>query len=334
MLDQRGENTLSFKLLVHPMVIRRGIPRASIGPLALTIGNFDGVHLGHQAMLSRLVATARALGLPACVMTFEPHPREFFAPDQAPPRLTSLREKLELLSRTGIDRVQIVRFDYRFAQVSAEAFITQVLHGALGARWLLVGDDFRFGARRAGDFAMLARLGRELGFQVEAMSTVSVGNLRVSSTAVREALALGDLETAHRLLGRPYSISGRVVGGQQLGKKLGFPTANILMKHNRPPLMGIFAVEVEGIEARPLRGVASLGVRPTLHDQGRPTLEVHLFDFDRLIYGRHLRVNFLAKLRDEEKYPDLESLARQIARDVEQARQLFAAMDQAQLALR
>lgn len=310
------------------MVIRRGIPRASIGPLALTIGNFDGVHLGHQAMLSRLAAAARALGLPACVMTFEPHPREFFAPDQAPARITSLREKLELLDRAGIDRVQVVRFDYRFAQVNAEDFVTEVVHRALGARWVLVGDDFRFGARRAGDFAMLLRLGHALGFQVEAMSTVSVGDLRVSSTAVREALALGDLDTARRLLGRPYSISGRVVDGQKLGKKLGFPTANVLMKRNRPPLMGIFAVEVEGIEAQPLRGVASLGVRPTVHDQGRPTLEVHLLDFDRMIYGRHLRVNFLAKLRDEEKYPDLESLARQIARDVEQARQLFAAIDQ------
>ncbi|TXF12047.1 bifunctional riboflavin kinase/FAD synthetase [Pelomicrobium methylotrophicum] len=311
------------------MVICRGIPRASIGPLALTIGNFDGVHLGHQAVFSRLVAVSRALGAPACVMTFEPHPREFFAPEQAPTRLTSLREKLELLARFGIERVQIIRFDGRFAQVSAEAFVTDILHRALGVRWLLVGDDFRFGARRAGDFQLLVRMGKTLGFDVEAMPTVTVGELRVSSTAVRAALARGDLNTARQLLGRPYSISGRVVDGQKLGKKLGFPTANVLMKRNRPPFTGIFAVEVEGIDRRPLRGVASLGVRPTIHEKGHPTLEVHLFDFDRLIYGRHLRVNFLAKLRDEEKYPDLETLARQIGRDVENAHKFFASLDQA-----
>lgn len=311
------------------MVICRGIPRASIGPLALTIGNFDGVHLGHQAVFSRLVAVSRALGVPACVMTFEPHPREFFAPEQAPTRLTSLREKLELLARFGIERVQIIRFDGRFAQVSAEAFVTDILHRALGVRWVLVGDDFRFGARRAGDFQLLVRMGKTLGFDVEAMPTVTVGELRVSSTAVRAALARGDLNTARQLLGRPYSISGRVVDGQKLGKKLGFPTANVLMKRNRPPFTGIFAVEVEGIDRRPLRGVASLGVRPTIHEKGHPTLEVHLFDFDRLIYGRHLRVNFLAKLRDEEKYPDLETLARQIGRDVENAHKFFASLDQA-----
>lgn len=311
------------------MVICRGIPRASIGPLALTIGNFDGVHLGHQAVFSRLVAVSRALGVPACVMTFEPHPREFFAPEQAPTRLTSLREKLELLARFGIERVQIIRFDGRFAQVSAEAFVTDILHRALGVRWLLVGDDFRFGARRAGDFQLLVRMGKTLGFDVEAMPTVTVGELRVSSTAVRAALARGDLNTARQLLGRPYSISGRVVDGQKLGKRLGFPTANVLMKRNRLPFTGIFAVEVEGIDCRPLRGVASLGVRPTIHEKGHPTLEVHLFDFDRLIYGRHLRVNFLAKLRDEEKYPDLETLARQIGRDVENAHKFFASLDQA-----
>ncbi|PZP58646.1 MAG: riboflavin biosynthesis protein RibF, partial [Azospira oryzae] len=200
---------------------------------------------------------------------------------------------------------------------------------ALGVRWLLVGDDFRFGARRAGDFQLLVRMGKTLGFDVEAMPTVTVGELRVSSTAVRAALARGDLNTARQLLGRPYSISGRVVDGQKLGKRLGFPTANVLMKRNRPPFTGIFAVEVEGIDRRPLRGVASLGVRPTIHEKGHPTLEVHLFDFDRLIYGRHLRVNFLAKLRDEEKYPDLETLARQIGRDVENAHKFFASLDQA-----
>lgn len=316
------------------MLISRGVPRSPFGPAALTIGNFDGVHLGHQAMIAQLVAAARERSLPACLMTFEPHPREFFAPDQAPTRLTSLREKLELLAERGIQHTVILRFDYEFARVSAEDFVVRILHRALGVRWLLVGDDFRFGARRAGDFALLAERGRELGFEVTAMPTVAVGATRVSSTAVREALAAGDLAAAEALLGRPYSISGRVVDGRKLGTRIGFPTANILMKHNRPPLAGIFAVDVDGLAPQPLRGVASLGVRPTVHADGKPALEVHLFDFDRRIYGRHLRVNFRAKLRDEEKYPDLDALAAQIRRDVDNARAFFADVDRAHALLR
>jgi len=302
------------------MLIRRGIPRQADAPVALTIGNFDGVHLGHQAMLARLEQAAQARGLASCVMTFEPHPREFFAPDQAPTRLTNLREKFELLAEFGVDRVQLVRFNFDFARITAEEFVTRILVRGLAVRWLLVGDDFRFGARRAGDFAMLEREGPRHGFEVAAMESVVHDGLRVSSTAVRDALAAGNMEGAARLLGRPYSISGRVVGGEKLGKRLGFPTANIQLKHNRPPVKGIFVVEVHGIGDQALPGVASLGVRPTIRAGGRPTLEVHLFGFAQEIYGAHLRVDFLHKLRDEEKYPTMEALARQIAIDVENAK--------------
>lgn len=307
------------------MRVTRGIPAAAAGPAAITIGNFDGVHLGHLAMLAELKRAAAGLGVPACVLTFEPHPREFFAPDQAPVRLTSLREKLELLAGSGVDRVHICRFNYPFAQIAAEDFIERVLARGLGARWVLVGDDFRFGARRAGDPVMLKQAAGRLGFEVAALASVMLDGERVSSTAVRNALAAGELARAGRLLGRAYSISGRVTRGDGLGRKLGFPTANVLMKHNRPPLAGIFAVEVHGIEGRALPGVASLGVRPTLARDARPCLEVHLLDFGRDIYGAHLRVDFLHKFRDEQKYADVETLKRQIAVDVENARDYFVA---------
>ncbi|HEX6008224.1 MAG TPA: bifunctional riboflavin kinase/FAD synthetase, partial [Burkholderiales bacterium] len=286
-----------------------------------------GVHLGHQAMLGELTRAARARELAACVLTFEPHPREFFAPDQAPVRLTSLREKIELLAARGIDRLHVCRFNYELAQVSAPQFIERVLVAGLGVRWLLVGDDFRFGARRAGNFVTLARAAPRFGFEVQAMDSVALDGERVSSTAVRNALAAGDLARAARLLGRPYSISGRVVRGDGLGRKLGFPTANVQMKHNRPPLSGIFAVEVFGAEDRVLRGAASLGVRPTVTERGRPVLEVYLLDYEGELYGRHLRVDFLHKFRDEEKYADLAALTRQIALDVENARAYFAGRD-------
>ena len=306
------------------MRVTRGIPLAAGSSVALTIGNFDGVHLGHQAMVSELVRAARARQMPACVLTFEPHPREFFAPDQAPPRLTSLREKIELLAAHGVDRVHVCRFNYHLAQVSADDFIQRVLVQGLGARWILIGDDFRFGARRSGSFVTLAQAAPKLGFEVKAMESVVLDGERVSSTAVRNALAQGDLQRAGRLLGRPYSISGRVVRGDGVGRKLGFATANVQMKHNRPPLSGIFAVEMSGVGRGPLRGAASLGVRPTVKQQGRPVLEVHLLDFDSVLYGRHVRVDFLHKFRDEEKYADLETLTRQIALDVENVRQYFA----------
>ncbi|MBI3044847.1 MAG: bifunctional riboflavin kinase/FAD synthetase [Betaproteobacteria bacterium] len=309
------------------MRISRGVPAAAAAPAALTIGNFDGIHIGHQAMLAELTRAAGRLGLPACVLTFEPHPREFFAPDQAPTRLTSLREKLELLAGCGVDRVHLCRFNYGFAQITAEDFIERIIVCGLGARWVLVGDDFRFGARRAGGLVMLKQAAARLGFEVAALASVMLDGERVSSTTLREALAAGDLERAQRLLGRGYSISGRVVAGDGLGRKLGFPTANVQMKHNRPPLTGIFAVLLHGAAREPLPGVASLGVRPTVKLQGAPVLEVHVPGFDGDLYRRHVRVEFLHKLRDEEKYADLATLTRQIALDVKNARAFFDRKD-------
>ena len=293
-------------------------------PHAVTIGNFDGLHLGHQAMLARLQGVARARGLPSCVLSFEPHPREFFAPEQAPARLSSLREKAEHLQRLGIDRLHVFHFDRAFASLSAEAFIEQVLGTTLQAHYVLVGDDFRYGAKRTGDFVLLKQAGARFGFDAECLPTVEVAGERSSSTAVRQALAAGELEHAARLLGRPYSISGRVVHGDKLGRDIGFPTANIQLKHNRPPLMGIFAVELYGLNGAPLPGVASLGRRPTVKSADAvPVLEVHLFDFKAEIYGRRVRADFLHKLRDEAKYPDLDTLVAQIRRDVDNARQFL-----------
>lgn len=305
---------------------RRSSIRAKT-PIALTIGNFDGVHLGHQAILTRLKDAAKRLGLPACVMTFEPHPREFFAPDQAPARLTSLREKLKYLIQAEVDCIHVCRFNYNFARINPEQFISHFLNQELFVRWLLVGDDFRFGARRAGDFAMLQTHSAANGFSVEIMPSVTIDNQRISSTAIRQALATGDLNMAKELLGRPYSISGRVIDGDKLGKRIGFPTANIQLKYNHPPLSGIFVVAVRGaIQSSPatiLPGVASLGVRPTIHKNGKPVLEVHLFDFSQDIYGQHLQVDFLHRLRDEEKYADIDTLILQIKKDVVQAKDFF-----------
>ncbi len=304
------------------MRISHGLtPLASLH--AVTIGNFDGLHRGHQAMLDKLRQEARARGLPSCVLTFEPHPREFFAPEQAPTRLTSLGEKAALIAAAGIDRLHVLRFDRGLAALTAEEFVAGALARTLGARYVLVGDDFRFGRGRGGDFSLLQALGPRFGFTAEALPTVSVADHRASSTAVRQALAGGDLERARRLLGRPYGITGRVVHGDKLGRSLGFPTANIQLRHNRPPLLGIFAVEVWGVNDRALPGAASLGVRPTVHEHGRATLEVFLLDYQGGLYGRKLRVDFLKKLRDEEKYPDLDSLAAQIRRDVDHARHYF-----------
>jgi riboflavin kinase/FMN adenylyltransferase len=305
------------------MRVTRGVPAAAAAPVALTIGNFDGVHLGHQEMLAELKRAATRLGLPTCVLTFEPHPREFFAPDKAPTRLTSLREKLELLAACGVDRVHVCRFNYAFAQTTAEDFIDGIIARGLGARWVLVGDDFRFGARRAGSLVMLKQAAPRLGLDVAALASVTLDGERVSSTALRQALAAGDLERAGRLLGRSYSISGRVVRGDGLGRKLGFPTANVQMKHNRPPLTGIFAVRLHGAASEPLPAVASLGVRPTVKQQGAPVLEVHALDFSGDLYRRHVRVEFLHRLRDEEKYANLATLTRQIALDAKNARAFF-----------
>jgi len=303
------------------MRLYRGLPASADRPVALTIGNFDGVHRGHQAMLARLLEAAEDLRLPSAVMTFDPHPREFFAPHSAPPRLFNLRAKLDVFRASGIERVYVVRFDARLASLSPDAFVEDVLVSRLAVRWVLVGDDFRFGKGRAGDVSTLRAHART--FSVETMATVAVEGERASSTAAREALARGDIEHATALLGRPYAIAGRVIHGEKLGRKLGFPTANIALKR-RPPVSGIFAVNVHGLPGGPRTGVASVGTRPTVSDSGRQLLEVYLFDFDAPLYGQRLTVEFVHKLRDEARYPDVEALARQIGADVAQAREYFS----------
>jgi riboflavin kinase/FMN adenylyltransferase len=309
------------------MQLHRTFPAQAAASRVLAIGNFDGLHLGHRALLERLTNTARQHGLPPAVMTFEPHPRELFSPEQAPARLTSLREKLALLESCGIEEVFLLHFSRKLAGLTAEEFIARVLVQGLGARHLIIGDDFRFGKGRAGDFAMLQAAGLQHGFGVEAMHTIEIDGERVSSSAVRDILGAGDLEHAARLLGRPYSIAGRVVHGDKIGRKLGFPTANIQLKRKRVALTGVFAVTVSGLDKRHLPGAASLGVRPTLGAGLRPVLEVHLFDFDREIYGQHLTVHFLHKLRDEARYDSLEALTAQIARDVAATQDYFAGKD-------
>ncbi len=290
---------------------------------ALTIGNFDGVHRGHRAMLERLVAKARELKLPCTVLTFEPHPREFFSPATAPTRLTRLREKLELIAAAGVNHAHVLRFGARLAALQAERFVEDVLVRGLAMRWLLVGRDFRFGAKRMGDFSLLESITARRGIGLEAMGDVTDAGARISSSGVRAALAAGDLAGAARLLGRDYSMSGRVAHGEKLGRQLGFPTANIVLRR-RPALAGIFAVRVEIEETQAvLRGVASVGRRPTLREHAAPLLEVHLFDWDGELYGRHLRVTFLQKLRDEEKYDGLDALRAAIGRDAAHAKDYF-----------
>lgn len=292
---------------------------------ALTIGNFDGVHTGHQAMLDMVKSVARSRSLRSCVLTFEPHPREVFSPADAPTRLTSMREKMELLSGQGIEHTHVAKFTHEFAALSPQAFVERLLVGKLGARWILVGDDFRFGAKRAGDFAALRDLGQQYGFEVETMPTVTRAGARVSSSVIRASLAAGDLARAKEFLGRNYGISGRVVHGDKFGRELGFPTANVQLDHNRPPLTGIFAVLLHDENEAPRIGVASLGTRPTVKPDDAPAvLEVHLFDFSGDLYGHHVRVEFIEKLRDEEKYPDLEILKAQIAKDCAVARDMLA----------
>ena len=323
-----------FRGFHHP-----GIARAC----ALTIGNFDGVHRGHQAMLALLKSEALHRGLPSCVMTFEPHPRDFFAaklgkPELAPARIASLRDKLGELERCGIDQVVVLRFDEALASLPAQDFISRVLEQGLGARYILVGDDFRFGAKRQGDYATLDAAGRARGFDVARMMSYEVHGLRVSSSAVREALAQGDMEAAAVLLGRPYSISGHVVHGQKLGRRLnesadgaadGFRTLNLRFTHDKPAAHGIFAVRTHGLGGEPLDGVASLGVRPTVEDAGRVLLEVHCLDWPAGLgrdgaYGKLVRVELLHKLRDEARFEGLPALTAAIRQDVEDARAFLA----------
>jgi riboflavin kinase/FMN adenylyltransferase len=311
------------------MKVFRGLPNAAArAPCALTIGNFDGVHLGHQALLARVRAAADSLGLEAAVMTFEPHPREFFAHklgdlSKAPARIANLRDKLQSLSDNGIDRVIVEHFSSSFAALTPQEFTEKVLVEGLHVKWLMVGDDFCYGARRAGNVQMLLEAGRHYGFHVETLPTVMNGSTRISSSAVRAALAEGDFPHAEALLGHPYAISGHVIHGQKLGRTLGFPTLNLRVPH-RPALAGIFIVQVHGLSEQPLPAVASLGVRPTVEDAGRVLLEVHIFDFAQHCYGKLVRVEFLKKLRDEEKFIDLPTLVTAIERDADQARAFFA----------
>jgi riboflavin kinase/FMN adenylyltransferase len=311
------------------MKVFRGLPNdRARAPCALTIGNFDGVHRGHQMLLAQVRAAASSLNLEAAVMTFEPHPREFFAEragdlSRAPRRVANLRDKLESLSNAGIDRVIVEHFNSHFAAVTPEQFATDVLVGGLHVKWLMVGDDFCYGAKRAGNVAMLIEAGQRLGFQVETLPTVMHESLRISSSAVRAALADGQFEQARQLLGHQYAISGHVLHGQKLGRTLGFPTLNLRVAH-RPALAGIFVVQVHGLGDAPLPAVASLGVRPTVDDSGRVLLEVHVFDFAENCYGKLVRVEFLEKIRDEEKYLDLPTLTAAIADDASKARAWFA----------
>ena len=304
------------------MRVFRGYSRPVTGPTALAIGNFDGVHRGHGALLGRLGELARQYALPPTILTFEPHPREFFAPDSAPARLTTFREKIELLAEAGVEQAMVCRFNAAFAALTAEQFIEKVLVRGLRIEHLIIGDDFRFGKGRLGDFAVLQAAGSQYGFRVEAMGSVTVDGERASSSGVRAALAAGDMAHAARLLGRPYIIDGQVAHGEKIGRQLGFATANIRIKHNPLPMAGVFAVQVSGLGDQPLPGVANLGVRPTVGGT-RPLLEVHLFDFDRDIYGKHISVRFVHKLRNEQRFPNFDALKAQIAADAAAARAFF-----------
>ncbi|HHH13427.1 MAG TPA: bifunctional riboflavin kinase/FAD synthetase [Thiolapillus brandeum] len=285
-----------------------------------TIGNFDGVHLGHQAVFDALKEKARAHGLPATVILFEPQPMEFFRPGQAPARLTRLREKLDRIRRCGIDRVLLLEFNRPLAETAPEAFIEEVLVRGLAIRHLYVGDDFRFGRNRAGDFHLLKEAGNGAGFDVESLPTVELDACRISSTRIREALMAGDLATAEACLGRPYQIFGRVSRGHQRGRTIGFPTLNVPLHRRVSPLQGVFAVTVQGLGDGDIPGVANIGVRPTVAGDERPLLEVHLFDFDRQVYGAHVGVTFLRFLREERKFDSFDRLRRQIELDAAEAR--------------
>lgn len=288
-----------------------------------TIGNFDGVHLGHRAVFQRLIAQGQTLGLPATVITFEPQPMESFAPAMAPARLTRLREKVAAIADDGIDRILLLEFGPRLAQMDARDFIQRVLVEGLGVRFLLVGDDFRFGHHRSGDYALLERAGAELPqgrcFEVANLHTIEHEGARISSTRIRELLAVGDFEQARQLLGRSYRICGRVGHGDRRGRTIGFPTANISLHRRVSPLRGVYAVRVHGATDRPWPGVANIGRRPTVAGTDE-RLEVHLFDFDGNLYGAHLQVEFLLRLRDEQRFDSFEALRAQIALDAESAK--------------
>ncbi len=299
---------------------------------ALTIGNFDGVHCGHQAMLALLREAARERGLSPAVLTFEPHPREYFARTRGagvPSRVMTLRDKLRSLKACGVEQVTIMRFDDSVARLDPQDFVRRIVAGGLGAGLVLVGDDFRFGARRAGDFDLLAAMGSELGFEVARMPSFELDGLRVSSSGLRDALLGGDMDTVRHYLGRPYCISGHVVHGRKLGRDLGFPTLNLRFAQGQPAAGGIFVTQVYGLADHALPAVASLGVRPTVEDAGRVLLEVHCLRWPGHLgadgaYGKIVAVDLLQKIRDEARYEGLDALALAIAGDVSHARAYFA----------
>ena len=296
------------------MQVLRHIPVALQTPCVLAIGNFDGIHLGHQALLQKLTQTAQELNLMAAVMTFEPHPREFFTPESAPVRLCSMREKLEFFADAGVERVYVCAFNRHFAKITAEDFMRRILRESINAEAVLVGEDFRFGAKRKGSIESFV----QEQFNLISLLQVDAGGARVSSTRVRQALADGRLDEAALLLGRSYSISGKVVHGAKRGRQLGFPTANVHMRHERPALTGVYAVKLDGLHA-----VANLGVRPTIAGVPKLSLEVHVLDFNGDLYDKHVHVEFLHKIRDEMKFDGLDALKAQIAKDVEVARSFF-----------
>ena len=323
------------------MKVFRGYRHPQLAPeCALTIGNFDGVHRGHQAMLALLKNEAQHRGVPSCVLTFEPHPRDYFAamarrPELAPARIATLRDKLTELANCGIDQCVVLPFDARLSSLAPAAFIDEVLVRGLGARYVLVGDDFRFGTKRAGDYAMLDAAGQELGFDVARMNSYEVQSTRVSSSAVRAALAAGQMQRTASLLGRPYSISGHVVHGRKLGRELGFRTLNLRFSHWNPAASGIFAVRVFGLSDPPLPGVANLGIRPSIDPQdvngGRVLLETYCLEWPASLgsegaYGKIIRVELLHKLHDELKYDGLDALKQGISKDCADARGFFASM--------
>ncbi len=308
------------------MIVRRHLPARGPRPLALAVGAFDGLHRGHAAVLDALAAAARMEDLEPAVLTFEPLPREHFRPEDPPARLCRLGEKLPLLAARGAARTIVLRFDPRLAAVTAEDFIDRVLVEGLGARLVAVGENFRFGRDRRGDLALLRSRGARHGITLLSVPSVLVDGEPVSSSRIRTRLAHGELGEAARLLGRPYTLSGRVTHGLELARRLGWPTANLSPGRRRLPLRGVFAVRVSGLGANPYNGVASLGVRPGFGD-GRELVEVHLFGYEgEPFYGRRLEVSFVARLRDEWTFATTEALARQIARDVEDARRILDAV--------
>lgn len=289
-----------------------------------TIGNFDGVHMGHQQLVKKLIQKSKEFHLPSLLITFEPQPNEFFTRNTTPARLMRLREKVIALQLLNMDYVLCLRFNESWANLSAEDFVKNILVDQLKVAYVLVGDDFHFGKNRGGDIQLLRALGRRYNFQAENRPTYLIDHIRVSSSQVRNALEAGDLKKAELLLGRRYGISGKVAHGDKRGRIIGFPTANLFLHRKAVPVHGVYVVQVSGLDEKPIQGVANVGNRPTVGGDSRSLLEVHLFDFNREIYGQHIYVEFIFKLRDEMRYPNFELLRQQILKDAEEARAYFA----------